>query len=353
MKQKLLKYCSYIFIAIGLIYLVAVIILVYIGPVTTLRVKHKLTKNPVDIVVSLTTTPYRIYTIKPVLDSIFRQSIKPTRVYVNVPYVFKRENKEYVIPKWLQSYPNIIINRTKDYGPATKLIGTLEKERDPNTIIVTFDDDRIYPKHAIRDLIQKSVIGNYNAVITGASLNFVFVPTFNLYPSIITLNDQLGLVVQGFNGVLYLRKFFNDDIFSLVDNVPLSCFLSDDLMISAYLHNNHIEIKKTSDISYNEVFAKLLERELPTTYSKDALLMGANKVGLGGNLKNYGHCFSSLPSYNKGMYQEIMIEKSGMIIHSSQVNLFRTVILQLYYYGLDTLIDIIPFMRQIIIKTIG
>ena len=81
----LLKYCYYILITIGLAYLTVAIILIYIGPITTLKVKHKLKNNPVDIVVSMATTPHRINTIKPVLDSIVRQSIKPTKIYLNIP----------------------------------------------------------------------------------------------------------------------------------------------------------------------------------------------------------------------------------------------------------------------------
>ncbi len=354
-KGILLKYFYYLLITIGLIYLIPALILFYIGPITTLIVKHKLKNNPVDIVVSLTTTPYRIDTIKPVLDAIFRQSIKPTRVYVNVPYVFKRENMEYIIPEWLKSYPNIIINRTKDYGPATKLIGTLEKERDPNTIIVTFDDDRIYTRHAVRDLVKKHIIKdfeyNYNVVFAGYSLNLLFGPQFYSYPIEINLNEQHGLLVVGAGGVGYVRRFFNDDIFSLLDNLPLSCFLSDDLMISAYLHNNNIEIRKTSDVSYNLFFTKSLWRMMPTNSSPDALLRGANNVGLGGNLQNYSHCLTTLPSYGKARYQEIILDKSSTINFWYQNDLFQTVVLQVYYHYLDRLINIIPFMKKIIIKT--
>ena len=221
-KGILLKYFYYLLITIGLIYLIPALILFYIGPITTLIVKHKLKNNPVDIVVSLTTTPYRIDTIKPVLDAIFRQSIKPTRVYVNVPYIFKRENREYVIPEWLKSYPNIIINRTKDYGPGTKLIATLEKEDEPNTVIITFDDDKIYPKHVVRDLVNQYLSDpSSNKVITGQGSGILFLQDFDMaspYPYVysIEIPNSNSLLVNGATAVLYKRIFFKEDIFSFL-----------------------------------------------------------------------------------------------------------------------------------------
>ena len=64
-----------------LIYLLIAAILFYIGPLETIIVKLKLRNNPADIVVSFSTTPYRIDQLKPVLESITRQSIKPNRIY--------------------------------------------------------------------------------------------------------------------------------------------------------------------------------------------------------------------------------------------------------------------------------
>ena len=130
-KILLKKSIKNLLIIIISIYLLAIITLLYIGPLETIKTKIKLKNNPVDIVVSFTTTPYRVDKIQLVLNSIKRQSIKPNRIYVNIPWKFKRDNSDYVIPEWLKSDPNIIINRTKDYGPATKLIATLAQEHDP------------------------------------------------------------------------------------------------------------------------------------------------------------------------------------------------------------------------------
>ena len=351
--KKLLKYSSYVLITVGLIYVLVAIILVYIGPFTTLLVKHRLKNKPVDIIVSLTTTPYRIDTIKPVLDGIFKQSIKPTRVYVNVPYIFKRENREYVIPEWLKSYPNIIINRTKDYGPGTKLIATLEKEDEPNTVIITFDDDKIYPKHVVRDLVNQylSDPSSNNKAITGLGLGALFLQDFDVsrpHPYFYYIDFDNSLLVVGATAVLYKRNFFGKDIFSLLDNVSNGCFLSDDLMISAYLIANNIDIVPASGVSYKLMFDDL-RVPLLTSLTDDSLEYGTKTAG---NRANYSLCVGSLPKDNR--YKISLLSKSRFVFDTFQSEWFSVAMSRLYYrYYLTGFINIMPFVKKIYIKVMG
>ncbi len=290
-------------------------LLIYIGPYTTMKVKHDLAKNPVDIIVSLTTTPYRINKIKQVLDSVARQSIQPTRIYVNIPLVFKRDNSEYVIPDWLKKYPNIIINRTKDYGPATKLIATLEKEHNPEAIIITIDDDRIYHKHVIRDLAKQYLPNTYkvnykfNAAITGAGF-YMLSDIDKLYLNEMLVEDRPSVIIIGTYGVAYKRKFFKNDIFSLFDDLPMVCFLSDDLMISAYLLVNHTTIVKISGVSYNQVAIREFFTLTDSHNTADALIKGANGLIFGSNEIDYGNCLNDLPNYGKSNYQAAIYKRS-------------------------------------------
>ncbi len=325
-----------------IIYLGMGAILFYIGPWETRKVKQNLKKNPVDIVVSLTTTPYGIDNIKPVLDSIFRQSIKPNRVYVNIPNTFKFGNNiKYVIPDWLKNYPNIIINRTKDYGPLTKLIGALEKEHDPNTIIITLDDNKIYARHIVRDLAKQYLPGTYKvnfkmgSAITGKGVNILFGPKFELEYNSIIIGNRPSLIVWSADGVAYKRKFFKDDIFSLTDHLPASCFLSDDLMISGYLNFNRISIVKIASISYNYSISKLLYRESSST--------------LDHSMVNTSRCMAALPAYHKNEYQKAILQRSKIIYSLSQNEIFCNYITQLYYNYLNKMIHKMPFMEKIIV----
>ena len=375
---KILLRTFYIVFSLILVgYLILVAILFYVGPWETRTVRNNLKKNPVDIVVSLTTTPYRIDKIKPVLDSILRQSIKPNRIYVNVPLIFKRDNNlKYIIPNWLSAYPNVVINRTKDYGPATKIIGTLEKERDPNTIIVTVDDDNIYPKHLVRDLIKQYLPGTYKvnykmaAAITGIGLNFLFGPNFESKSRLVLIGDRPSLLVIGSGGVAYKRKFFKDDIFLLTEHLSKSCFLSDDLIISGYLYLNNVNIIKISGISFNQIVKELLIRELPTAFTSDALIKGANSdqtfnnKAISGKMRDinedkYGQCMLDFPAYNKAKYQQIILQRSKIIESLYQMEILRMeissnyIIRVLCYNYLNNIIHKIPFLKKMIIAVIG
>ena len=48
-------------------------------------------------VVSFTTSPERISKIKPMIDSILKQSMAPDLFLLNIPEVFPRTNKKYIL----------------------------------------------------------------------------------------------------------------------------------------------------------------------------------------------------------------------------------------------------------------
>lgn len=349
------KFLNIILSSIILIYILIILILFYLGPIETFIVKQKLKKNNPNIIVSFTTTPYRINQIKPVLDSIIRQSIKPNKIYVNIPWKFKRDNSLYIIPEWLKNYPNVIINRTRDYGPGTKIVATLEKVHDPNAIIITFDDDKFYPKHTVRDLAKQYLV-QPNAAFTGGGLNFLFGPNHTFTSEWVGLNGKPSLVVIGALGAAYKRNLFKEDIFGLVNSLPLSCFLSDDLMISAYLIANNINIFRISSISFDPFIEKVLLRDLPSAFTIDALSYGANGVANGSNESNYCYCLEALGSNNSTLkYQKAIFNKSKSIhdFLSSDIYNIKVSIIQLRTYFLEQLLEILPFFKQLIILFLG
>ena len=86
------------------------------------------------VVVSMTTLPSRIGRIKPMVDSIARQSRTPDLWLLHAPLVCLKEDSAYDLPDWL---PMIVAQGGVDYGSATKLIPTLRSETDPDTLIIT------------------------------------------------------------------------------------------------------------------------------------------------------------------------------------------------------------------------
>ncbi len=205
------------------------------------------------IVVSLTTTPYRIYQIRPVIDFILAEKVRLQAIYLNVPHFFKRDNLEYTIPSWLQDNNKITILRTNDYGPATKLLGSLEQKKiPPNAIVITIDDDVNYPKNLLLYLAYRAH-KNPDKAIGISGMN----PHYNKSGQIIIDGSGIGLkanfndnasvaILEGFGGIAYRRKFFDDEIFDIV-NAPRECINSDDLYLSFYLAKHNIDRKVLRD----------------------------------------------------------------------------------------------------------
>ena len=224
-----------------------------------------------NVIVSMTTTPYRIKHIEAALQSIFAQTKQADRIYVNVPSIFEREGTPYTIPESLLRIPKVVVNHCEhDYGPATKLLGVLNIEEDPETMVVTIDDDIYYPDNLLETYVK---LGQSNP-------DAVFSPTgFNIQlhrppGQLIQLNNEhLGRIsiVEGFGSIAYRRKFFDDSIYAIKD-YPTNCYLSDDLVISNYLEKKRISKLYVRSRKLNRGHLKLLD----IGQNSDALHNGAN-----------------------------------------------------------------------------
>lgn len=197
------------------------------------------------IVLSLTTTPHRIYKIRETVETILKQNASIKNIYLSIPFEFNRDSISYTIPEWLLNNKRITILRTKDYGPATKLLGLLEQVKLPsNAIIVTADDDAFYPKNLVLQLAYRAMLNpNYAIGLSGANPNYAPDGT-------IAGNLKLGLikhyhkqdfvtVLQGYAGIAYRAGFFDQSIFDIV-NYPQDCVNSDDLYFAYYLAKKNV-----------------------------------------------------------------------------------------------------------------
>ena len=192
-----------------------------------------------SIVVSLTTSPKRLPLIGATLDSIINQSVKPSKIYVNIPPIFKRTNEKYPDPKTIfgDKYNDIVIwnNNCEDLGPITKLQGTLNIiDQDDDTWIITIDDDILYLKYNIElyaSCLDK--IKNYKNNAYGLS-GFIW------HANAIQAQYENGAthILEGFGSVCYHRSFFPNKSWNSYLNICLSdnyCKFSDDIIISNWL----------------------------------------------------------------------------------------------------------------------
>jgi hypothetical protein len=107
-----------------------------------------------NIIVSLTTYNKRIYDVYLVIETLLNQTYKPNKIIL---WLAEDEFNEHTIPLLLkrQQTRGLEIGYCKDLKSYKKLIPTLEKY--PDHIIVTADDDVLYPFDLIENLYKEYV----------------------------------------------------------------------------------------------------------------------------------------------------------------------------------------------------
>jgi len=230
-------------------------------------------ENTNEIIISLSTSPNRIYHIEHLIKTMKNQTIRPTKIVLNLPYLFKRTKLTYDnIPDFITNDSIIKINRCEDIGPSTKIIPTIKFASSPETIIISIDDDIEYKENMIEILLKYS--NQYpNAVITGES--------------IMKLPNNKAQIIEGYSSVLYKRKFIEDFDYNILLKYPIFCYLADDLIISNHLKKKNIDIIVVgNDKPYKNV-------NLDYGNGPDALKNGANGIS-NNNMDNYKKCSNYL-----------------------------------------------------------
>ena len=183
---------------------------------------------------SLTTLPSRIKNISETIKSLNNQTIKPEIIYLNLPYKFKRfENYKFNeddISKLKDE--NLTIIRCNDFGPSTKLMGSLNEIRNNYDCVILVDDDHIYHEKTFEIFIQNF---NINQINYSFYLNKIF-------------NIRMGQCADGF---LINTKFLDhiDKFYEKYVQNNKNLFHDDDLWFALYLY---LEKKTTIENLINQ-----------------------------------------------------------------------------------------------------
>lgn len=210
------------------------------------------------VVASLTTMPDRYFKIIKTLKCLRDQTYKLDAIYLSLPATSRRLNIPYPPVSDEISELCTVVHCT-DYGPITKILGGLLQENDPNTVIITFDDDMMYPNNIVEALVNchkrspNAAIGSSGMLlkydcpmcaITPNEDNFLFrIPKFAIPPEGRNVDS-----IYGYPGALYVRKFFPPNELLEPDflNYALksnNMLMNDDIVISGYLSLHNIERK--------------------------------------------------------------------------------------------------------------
>lgn len=110
------------------------------------------------IIVSMTTWSKRIGTCIPTLKSILEQTVKPDAIEINLSYEqFPNGDKD--IPEELKKLPVTIYWKEKDQKVYDKFLPTWKRHQGQDFIDITVDDDCLYPKEYIEQVV-KNMEGN-------------------------------------------------------------------------------------------------------------------------------------------------------------------------------------------------
>lgn len=199
-----------------------------------------------NAVVSLTTIPSRLPLIVPTIKSLMRQSVAPSRIILNIPSASLREGRPYVVPEFLERLGAVEINRCPDLGPATKLLPSLQR-LPPDLPILVVDDDRIYHRTVLADLLEASLarpgvaVGLSGWRVPGDLTDRATTVWSNLMmraPAPIRarrLRRPLQVdVLQGFSGYLVQPDQFDLTAVTVYDGAPVAARLVDDVWFAAH-----------------------------------------------------------------------------------------------------------------------
>lgn len=212
-------------------------------------------RPPFRVVVSLTTTPTRLNKVMDSVRSLTKQNLVPDQIYVNIPEgpMKRHPERSYddaeIPSELLKLTPLVQINRCVDDGPATKLLGALRLEKNSSTLIITLDDDFVYPAELVSSLAWEAVAKPDDVLgVCGWGMLPMWhevgvVPAY--VPYFMRPRGRFVDILQACCGNAYRRGFFTD-VEALAD-IPSVCVTVDDVWIAGYLRT--VEQRRSALIS--------------------------------------------------------------------------------------------------------
>lgn len=243
-----------------------------------------------NLIISLTSYPKRFKSLKITLESLFNQSYKPDWIYL---WLIKSEIYPSEIPEFLKDFEKRwlkIMFWEENYKPYNKLIYSLEKF--PESIIITCDDDIIYPRNFIKWLIE-TYEKNKDCVIayrwTDIKLiNNTLLSPYNSWDDSEKISPSHYIFATWVWWVLYPPKCFHSSI------------LDKELFKKLSPNNDDIWFKAMEILNWTKV--KLVwsrSREFPTVFNSQLVWLWHSNVSLNHNDGQLKNVFDYFDLYNK------------------------------------------------------
>ena len=198
------------------------------------------------VIASLSTVPERIGNLGPTIRSLLRQTRPPDEIVVAVPEYSIREQRFYVMPKYVSRWPRLrVLHCPRDWGPATKFIPIVREELAAgrgNTLIMVMDDDRIYPRDALETYLH------YSEQLPEAALCFrgaAMPRSLDWRDAKMIRASELreprpAAVITGCGSYLIQPSFFDESLWDY-SQAPQGAFYMDDIWISGCLTRRNVK----------------------------------------------------------------------------------------------------------------
>lgn len=204
------------------------------------------------VYISFTSTPERLPLILPMIESINNQSFKDFTLFLWLCHTYKRSGKSLStsdLPDFLKNNPLLTVRFCQDYGSNTKLYPLIQEIQDPSALLITADDDTLYPPYWLEGLIQASLKDPSKAYgyrgkilkkrtwrLPFTSMSWKMSPSYAASRTLMPRSkEEEGLVdiLTGVWGILYRRSFFDTSYFNL-EACPAALH-NDDLWANGHL----------------------------------------------------------------------------------------------------------------------
>src|SRR5690554_970357 len=221
-----------------------------------------------NIVVSLTSFPARIDVVYLTIKSMLYQTKRPQKI---VLWLGKEK-----FPKGQNVLPNSLleliplgleIEFCEDIGAHTKYFYAFQKY--PEKLIVTVDDDIIYPKNLLEILLETH--NKYSNCVIANRVRYMQMENSNFKPyrkwkinRLKINNPSKRIIATGVGGVLYQPKFFLKSFFDVEGIRETNCF-GDDIWLKAGQIENNVPVAFTN--YYFKQFMEIPDSQKESLYA--------------------------------------------------------------------------------------
>jgi Glycosyl transferase family 2 len=198
------------------------------------------------VIAAFSTLPDRIFNLEPTIRCLLNQTRPPDEIVVAVPHFSRRQQRNYLIPEYLEQLPRVrILHCDTDWGPATKFIPVVREELAAgcsDALIMIVDDDRVYPADALETyLFYHQQLPEAALCFRGAPMPTDFIwRRAKMTRGVRIREPRKVAVMTGCGSYLIQPRFFDAQLWDY-SNAPLGAFYMDDIWISGCLDRRGIE----------------------------------------------------------------------------------------------------------------